>query len=114
MISRFLKVLLVVLLISATFTGKSLASDEIIIEASDKISEKHALNESPPIELDDSDFGTKDLQSSRKFVSQSGLCRVIYLMYTRSEDILATLKEVFQAEINSGALTLSHNPTTNS
>jgi len=64
-------------------------------------------------DLDSDDFEESRLQSSRRTTSRSGLCKTIYLMYTRAEDILATLKEVFQADMNSGAITISQNAGTN-
>lgn len=63
--------------------------------------------------IDTDDYSEDRLQSPRRTVSRSGLCRTIYLMYTRAEDILNTLKEVFEADINSGAITISQNSGTN-
>jgi type II secretory pathway component GspD/PulD (secretin) len=35
-------------------------------------------------------------------------------MYSRSEDVLNSLKEIFESEISAGKLTLTHNAATNS
>lgn len=87
----------------------------------DKDSTTEAGNKSGPVAAfsDDDDKETDDyeedlLQSPRRFISKSKLVRTIYLMYTRAEDIHATLKEVFEADINSGALSITSNAGTNS
>ena len=64
-------------------------------------------------DLDSDDFEEGRLQSPRRSTSRSGLCKTVYLMYTRAEDILETLKEVFEADLNSGAITISQNTGTN-
>lgn len=60
------------------------------------------------------DYEEDLLQSPRRSISKSKLCRTIYLMYTRAEDVHATLKEVFEADINAGGLSITHNAGTNS
>lgn len=60
------------------------------------------------------DYYPEHVQSSYKTTSQSGNCKIIYLMYSRAEDVLNTLKDIFETELNDGSLTLTFNVSTNS
>ncbi len=85
--------------------------DETVKEESTPVKEKDRATDD---DSETDDFDAELLQSSRRSSSKSGLCRIIYLMYSRSEDILTTLKEVFEADINAGYMSLTQNAGTNS
>lgn len=72
--------------------------------------DRNAVDDEPETD----DYDPSLIISSRRSISKSKLCRTIYLMYTRAEDVRTTLKEVFEADINSGALSITHNVVTNS
>lgn len=137
MIARiFLIMLLLVLVFSPVFANENGNDDEVAVsELADDVEEsvsqietdnevekekvKVSKSQSSSVdagsnEEETDDFDAELLQSSRRASSKSGLCRIIYLMYSRSEDILATLKEVFEADINAGSLSLTQNTGTNS
>lgn len=60
------------------------------------------------------DYNPDYLISTRYSKSKSGNITTWYLMYTRSNDIITTVKELFEEEINSGDIKLGENPVTNS
>ena len=60
------------------------------------------------------DYQEDTIQHADLHISRNGRTYLIDLLYSRSEDILTTLKEIFEANISSGDMTLSHNSTTNS
>lgn len=65
-------------------------------------------------EAESDDYDPLLVMSTRRSISKSKLCRTIYLMYTRAEDVYKTLKDVFETDINSGGLSITHNIVTNS
>ena len=99
--------------------GNSDASDNVDAkeetkDSKDSKEEKVAAASKTGEDADSDDYDEQRLQSTRSSGSRSGLCKTIYLMYTRSEDVLATLKEVFEADLSSGGLSLTQNAGTNS
>lgn len=68
----------------------------------------------PELDAAYDDYSPELVQSSNRVSSRSGNCKIIYLMYSRSEDVLNSLKEIFESEISAGKLTLTHNAATNS
>lgn len=60
------------------------------------------------------DFQDGLLQHSDLHITRNGRTYIIDLLYSRSEDVLATLKEIFESDLSDGNMTLSHNATTNS
>jgi len=75
-------------------------------------SEASAL--STPDESLPDDYNPDYLISTRYSKSKSGNITTWYLMYTRSNDIITTVKELFEEEVNSGDIKLGENPVTNS
>jgi len=69
---------------------------------------------STPDESLPDDYNPDYLISTRYSKSKSGNITTWYLMYTRSNDIITTVKELFEEEINSGDIKLGENPVTNS
>jgi type II secretory pathway component GspD/PulD (secretin) len=60
------------------------------------------------------DYHPDYLISTRYSKSKSGNVTTWYLMYTRSNDIFSTIKELFEDEISAGDIKLGENPVTNS
>ena len=57
----------------------------------------------------------KDLtQHADLHITKNGRTYIIDLLYSRSEDVLVTLKEIFDSDLSDGNLTLSQNSVTNS
>lgn len=86
-------------------------------ENSDKANETQSQGVSglstPDSSLPD-DYNPDYLISTRYSKSKSGNITTWYLMYTRSNDIIATVKELFDEEVSSGDIKLGENPVTNS
>ena len=60
------------------------------------------------------DYNPDYLISTRYAKSKSGNITTWYLMYTRSNDIVSTVKELFEEEISAGDIKIGENPVTNS
>ena len=60
------------------------------------------------------DYQKELTQHADLHVTKNGRTYLIDLLYSRSEDVLATLKEVFDSDLSDGNLTLSQNSVTNS
>ncbi len=60
------------------------------------------------------DFHEDLTQHADLHVTKNGRTYLIDLLYSRSEDVLTTLKEVFDSDLSGGNLTLSQNSVTNS
>ncbi|GAB1353628.1 hypothetical protein MASR1M12_23640 [Erysipelotrichia bacterium] len=86
-------------------------------ENSDKTNEaqkQSVLGLSTPDSSLPDDYNPDYLISTRYSKSKSGNITTWYLMYTRSNDIIATVKELFDEEVSSGDIKLGENPVTNS
>lgn len=86
-------------------------------ENSDKTNEaqkQSVLGLSTPDSSLPDDYNPDYLISTRYSKSKSGNITTWYLMYTRSNDIIATVKELFEDEVSSGDIKLGENPVTNS
>ena len=59
------------------------------------------------------DFQEDLTQHADMHITRNGRTYLIDLLFTRSEDVLATLKEVFESDLSEGNMTLSQNSTTN-
>lgn len=60
------------------------------------------------------DYQENLTQHANLKVTRNGKTYLIDLLFSRSEDVLTTLKEVFESDLSDGNLTLSQNSTTNS
>jgi len=128
--ARFLlPILCLWILFSVTITAadQELAENDLIQVSTDAAKDKDIsaknitkpssaskLSLNPDNDDDTDDYEEDLLQSPRKFVSKSKLCKTIYLMYTRAEDVHATLKDVFATDINAGHISITSNAGTNS
>ena len=97
--------------------GKKRSVKNAATENSDKANETQNPDasglSSPDNSLPD-DYNPDYLISTRYSKSKSGNITTWYLMYTRSNDIITTVKELFEEEISSGDIKLGENPVTNS
>lgn len=97
--------------------GKKRQVKDGVAENSDKTNEAQKQSvlglSSPDSSLPD-DYNPDYLISTRYSKSKSGNITTWYLMYTRSNDIIATVKELFEDEVSSGDIKLGENPVTNS
>lgn len=59
------------------------------------------------------DYQAELTQHADMHVTRNGRTYLIDLLFSRSEDVLATLKEVFESDLSDGNMTLSQNATTN-
>ena len=74
----------------------------------EKIKEQPWMNEAYD------DYDEKLTQHADLHITRNGRTYLIDLLYSRSDDVLTTLKEIFESDLSSGNITLSHNSATNS
>lgn len=83
-------------------------------EKTDESEKSDSAGLSAPDESLPDDYNPEYLISTRYSKSKSGNITTWYLMYTRSSDIISTVKELFEDEVSSGDIKLGENPVTNS
>jgi len=59
------------------------------------------------------EFSEEYVPSTRSVVNKSKNCTTVYLMYTRTEDIMKTLTPLFENETGAGDIKIAENPITN-
>jgi len=60
------------------------------------------------------DYDADVVPSTRSSVTKSKNCTTVYLMYTRTEDVMKTLTPLFEVETGAGDIKIADNPVTNS
>lgn len=75
--------------------------------------ESDAQTASEPAAATGDEFVAEYVPSTRTVVNKSKNCTTIYLMYTRTEDIMKTLTPLFEAETGAGDVKIAENPVTN-
>ncbi len=83
-------------------------------EKTDESEKSGSAGLSAPDESLPDDYNPEYLISTRYSKSKSGNITTWYLMYTRSSDIISTVKELFEDEVSAGDIKLGENPVTNS
>lgn len=115
----FLVVVMLLLISALAVNAEDVASDES--SETETIEESISANTQPePIaaavdgKIMTDDYHPDYLISTRYSRSKSGNIITWYLMYTRANDIVETIKETFEDEIGSGDIKVSQNQVTNS
>lgn len=83
------------------------ASDTSVVDPDTQVASESAA----PVAGDE--FNPDYVPSTRTIINRSKNCTTIYLMYTRTEDIMKTLAPLFEAETGAGDVKIADNPVTN-
>lgn len=120
-----LSIFIIIISISAIFGINAPATaepsaDEASAEPADPASDTPAVVEPDAQASSDGgiapagdDYNQDYVPSTRSVVTKSKNCTTVYLMYTRTEDVMKTLAPLYEAETGAGDVKISDNPVTN-
>jgi Flp pilus assembly secretin CpaC len=93
---------------------KTLPIALLLLSPLPSFAEGEKIKEQPWMSESYDDFDEKLTQHAELHITRNGRTYLIDLLYSRSDDVLTTLKEIFESDLSSGNITLSHNSATNS
>ncbi len=75
------------------------------------IPEEATASDTPAVVSDE--YNEEYVPSTRTIINRSKNCTTVYLMYTRTEDVMKTLTPLFENETGAGDIKIAENPVTN-